>query len=76
MKDFLQSRRRFLKTAAISTGAVLLPRVQVFSRTQASTSIADTPESRSADYVYDPVRLRIILTATPNVRDRDHRRDG
>ena len=49
MKDFVPSRRRFLKTAAISTGAVLLPRGDSFGETQASPA-PGTSEARSADY--------------------------
>src|SRR5947209_5233278 len=49
MKDLIASRRRFLKTAAISTGAVLLPRGDSFGQTQTSP-VPDTSETRSADY--------------------------
>jgi len=49
MKDFLPSRRRFLKTAAISTGAVLLPHGDSFGQTQASPA-PDASATRSADY--------------------------
>jgi FtsP/CotA-like multicopper oxidase with cupredoxin domain len=50
MKDFLPSRRRFLKAAAISTGVVLLPRGDSFGRTQASSPVPDISATRSPDY--------------------------
>ena len=50
MNDFLPSRRQFLKSAAISTGAVLLSREAGFSETEASSLGPDASEARSADY--------------------------
>jgi FtsP/CotA-like multicopper oxidase with cupredoxin domain len=49
MNDF-PSRRRFLKAAAVSTAAVLLPRGDGFSQIQAQPSTSAVAESRSADY--------------------------
>ena len=54
MKGLFRSRRRFLKMAALSTGAVLLPRVEYFGQTQTSSQ-SDVSE-RSADYT---VRIRV-----------------
>jgi FtsP/CotA-like multicopper oxidase with cupredoxin domain len=45
-----------LKTAAISTGAILLSPVDGFGRTQVSSSVSETSESKSADYT---VRIRV-----------------
>jgi FtsP/CotA-like multicopper oxidase with cupredoxin domain len=47
MNDLSHSRRTFLKAAAISTGAVLLPRGDLFSQIQ---SPADQSVPKSADY--------------------------
>ena len=49
MENFLPSRRRFLKAAAISTGAVLLPHGDSFGQTPASPAPA-TSDARSPDY--------------------------
>ena len=48
MSDLFGSRRRFLKAAAISTGALLLPRVDLLSHALQSSSIPK--QSESADY--------------------------
>ena len=50
MNDFLPSRRRFLKTAAVSAGAILLPRADSFGQTQESSPAPDNSEMKSADY--------------------------
>ena len=63
MKAFLQSRRRFLKTAAISTGAILPPRANGFGRIQTSNSMSEA-ESKSADYT---VRIKVSpIEIAPN----------
>lgn len=62
MKDLSQSRRRFLKAAAISTGAILLPRASLFSRTQPPAQ--DEPEPKSADYT---LRIKVSpIEIAPN----------
>jgi FtsP/CotA-like multicopper oxidase with cupredoxin domain len=73
MKAFSQSRRRFLKTAAISTGAILLPCPKSFGQAQTSNSISDITESKSADYTLrirvSPIEIapsRIISTTNYN----------
>src|SRR3974390_2618322 len=73
MKVNFQSRRRFLKAAAISSGAVLLPRIELFGNTKASISAPQTSQSQSADYTVrikvSPVEIapsRIISTTTYN----------
>jgi FtsP/CotA-like multicopper oxidase with cupredoxin domain len=70
---FLPSRRRFLKAAAISTGAVLLPRGVGFCQTQESALASDKSEPGSADYTIrikvSPVEIapkRIISTTNYN----------
>jgi hypothetical protein len=64
MNDSFQSRRRFLKTAAISTGAILLPRVDGFSQVQVSNPVSETSESRPADYT---LRIRVSpIEIAPN----------
>ena len=73
MNDLLQSRRRFLKMAAISTGAFLLPRADGFSHARPSASAPDASESRPADYTIrinvSPIEIasnRIISTTNYN----------
>ena len=56
MKSNLESRRRFLHGAAISSAAVLWPRVEVFGEIGPANSAPQTTESKSADYT---VRIRI-----------------
>lgn len=56
MSNSLPSRRRFLKTAAISTGAVLVPLRNGFGQTQVSAPHSEDSESKSADYT---VRIRV-----------------
>ena len=64
MKAFLQSRRGFLKTAAISTGAVLVPRAPGFSPAETSNSLPDVAESKAADYT---IRIRVSpIEIAPN----------
>jgi len=55
-RDSAHPRRRFLKAAAISTGAILLPRVEVFGAPQPLRSATQTNESKSADYT---LRIRV-----------------
>lgn len=62
MKAFLQSRRGFLKAAAISTGAVLIP--HGFSPAQTSNSPPDVAEPKAADYT---IRIRVSpIEIAPN----------
>jgi len=56
MKKVLPSRRRFLKTAALSTGAILIPGAGVLTRAQASTRPSAQSESPSPDYT---IRVRV-----------------
>src|SRR5215469_11866342 len=64
MKAFLQSRRGFLKTAAISTGAILLPRAHGFGQAQTSNSVPDIAESKTVDYT---IRIRVSpIEIAPN----------
>lgn len=66
MKLALQSRRQFLKTAAvISTGAVLLPRADAFGRDEAKVQTPGTLDSSAADYT-----LRIKVSPIEIARDR------
>ena len=73
MKVNFQSRRQFLKAATISSGAVLLPHIEVFGSTKIGGSAPQTTESKSADYRVQikvcPVEIaprRIISTTTYN----------
>lgn len=50
MKDKLQSRRSFLKTTAVSAGAMLLERIEVLGSPKPLTLAAQAAESKSADY--------------------------
>ena len=64
MHDFLQSRRRFLKAAAISAGAALLPGVDSFSESQVVALASNASEPNSADYT---VRIRVSpIEIAPN----------
>src|ERR1700745_3516105 len=72
MKGNRESRRRFLKAAAISSAATLLPRVQLFGGAKPSSS-ARPADSKSADYTLrikvSPVEIapnRIISMTTYN----------
>ncbi len=72
MQDHPQSRRRFLHTAALSTGALLLPRTS-FSGQAKSSQQTPAPESASADYTLriqvSPIEIapnRIISTINYN----------
>jgi len=56
MKKVLPSRRRFLKTAALSSGAILIPGAEVLTRAQASTRASAQSESPSPDYT---IRVRV-----------------
>ena len=56
MKSNLESRRRFLQAAAISSGAILWPRVEAFGETKAANSSPQGSESKSADYT---VRIKV-----------------
>ena len=73
MKDDGQARRRFLKAAAISTGAILLPPFEVFGAPKTPHSLAQTTQSRSPDYTLrikvSPVEIapkRIVSLTTYN----------
>jgi hypothetical protein len=75
MNDSLQSRRRFLKTAAVTTGAVLFSPRPEFGQALSSISDSDATESSSADYTLrikvSPVEVapnRIISTTTYNAQ--------
>lgn len=64
MKDHVQSRRRFLKAAAISAGAILLPRVEVYGSPKLPNPVAPTTEPKSADYT---LRIRLSpVEVAPN----------
>lgn len=64
MSDFLQSRRRFLKTAALSTAAALLPGPDSFSKSQSAAPASNTSESNSADYT---IQIRVSpIEIAPN----------
>ena len=64
MKAFLQSRRGFLTTAAMSTGAILLPRANRFNQAQTSNSVPDIAESKTADFT---IRIRVsAIEIAPN----------
>ena len=73
MKDHVESRRRFLKAAAISTGAILLPRTEISGAPKAPNLIAPTTASNSADFTLQikvsPVEIapnRIVSITTYN----------
>ncbi len=73
MKASYPSRRRFLKMAALSTGAIFFPRPHVVGQTQTSNSISDVAASKSADYTLriqvSPIEIghkRIISTTNYN----------
>src|SRR5215469_17672491 len=73
MKAKFESRRRFLKAAAISSAAILLPRIEILGETRAARCAAQTGESTSADYTLrikvSPVEIapnRIISITTYN----------
>jgi len=55
MRDLDESRREFLKAAALSAGALLLPRWDSFGETQA-TPASTADESKAADYT---LRIRV-----------------
>ena len=64
MKDHVQSRRRFLKAAAISAGAILLPRVEVYGSPKPPNPVAPITEPKSADYT---LRIRLSpVEVAPN----------
>ena len=64
MKNFLPSRRRFLKAAAISTGTILFPPRAVFGQGQVTSSSAAASDSTAADYT---VRIRVSpIEIAPN----------
>ncbi len=56
MKIDLQSRRRFLQTAAISAGAMLLPPVQAVTETHETAAGSAASDSKPADYT---LRIRV-----------------
>jgi FtsP/CotA-like multicopper oxidase with cupredoxin domain len=73
MNDLVKSKRQFLKTAAISTGALLLQSSGSLGQAQRLNSAPPTPESTPADYMVhirvSPVELapnRIISTTNYN----------
>ena len=73
MKANSHSRRQFLKAAAVTSGAVLLPTLEVLGGTKAPKSGAQTSDSKSADYTLrirvSPVEIapkRIISLTTYN----------
>ncbi len=73
MKDFLQSRRGFLKGAAVTAGAVLFPPAASLGQSPSSMPTATPSESPSPDYTLrikaSPVEVaphRIISTTTYN----------
>jgi FtsP/CotA-like multicopper oxidase with cupredoxin domain len=68
-----QSRRQFLRTAAISSGAIFLPRIEILGETRAAKAVPQTGDSNSADYALrikvSPVEIapnRIISMTTYN----------
>ncbi|HYM74430.1 MAG TPA: multicopper oxidase domain-containing protein [Candidatus Dormibacteraeota bacterium] len=64
MKNSLPSRRRFLKTAAISTGAILLPSTNSFAQTQPTAASSAVSDSASADYT---IRIKVSpIEIAPN----------
>ena len=56
MKSNLESRRRFLQAAAITSAAILWPRVEALAETKAANSSPQASESKSAAYT---VRIRV-----------------
>ena len=73
MKDFLQSRRGFLKGAAVTAGAALFPPAASLGQSPSSMPTATPSESPSPDYTLrikaSPVEVaphRIISTTTYN----------
>lgn len=63
MNDLSQSRRTFLKTAAISAGAVLLPPIDLFKQSQPA-AVPDQSDSKSADYT---IRINVSpIEIAPN----------
>jgi FtsP/CotA-like multicopper oxidase with cupredoxin domain len=63
MNDLSQSRRAFLKAAAISTGVILFPRHHLLSQTL-SSAVSDPSESKSADYT---IRINVSpIEIAPN----------
>src|SRR5215469_14240022 len=65
MKDNCESRRRFLKAAAISSAAILLPRTEILAETRVPNSVTQSPDSKSADY-----KLRIKVSPVEIVPNR------
>lgn len=64
MKASFQSRRGFLKTAAISAGAILLPRASGFAQAQTPSGVPDISDLKRADYT---VRIRVSpIEIAPN----------
>jgi len=73
MQDTTHSRRQFLKAAALSTGALWVPRAQGSSQPRASAAPQELSDSKSADYTLriqvSPVEIapnRIISTTNYN----------
>jgi FtsP/CotA-like multicopper oxidase with cupredoxin domain len=73
MKVHLSSRRWFLKAAAISSGTILVPRVETFAETKPWNSAPQSTKEKSADYTLhikvSPVEIapsRIISITTYN----------
>lgn len=73
MNDILESRRRFLKAATISAGAILLPGTASFAEIPPTTASSAASESTSANYTLrirvSPVEIapnRIISITTYN----------
>jgi len=73
MQASVQSRRRFVKTAAVSAGAMLLPRTIGFGQIRTSNGVTEAPESKSVDYTLrigvSPIEIapnRIISVANYN----------
>jgi len=56
MNDLPQSRRRLLKMAAISAGAILLPSRGSFAQNQPTTASSGVSESTAADYT---IQIRV-----------------
>ena len=64
MSKSSQSRRQFLKVAGITTGAILLPRVEGFGQAPSATSAGASPGSQSVDYT---VRIKVSpIEIAPN----------
>jgi FtsP/CotA-like multicopper oxidase with cupredoxin domain len=73
MKGNCEPRRRFLKAAALSSGAILLPRIEILAETRVSKSMPHAADSKSVDYTLrikvSPVEIapnRIISITTYN----------